>query len=360
MEYHVIGLMSGTSLDGLDIAACKFCYENGKWTFAIQDAETVAYTEPLQEKLRNAHTLSAYEYVLLHNELANYWGILVKQFIENQAIKVDFIASHGHTVFHQPQKGLTTQIGNGAILAAICQLPVVSDFRVLDVALGGQGAPLVPIGDKLLFGEYDFCLNLGGIANISTENNGQRIAYDICPANMILNHLALQLGYSYDENGNLARKGKFDKELFENLNQLDFYQQVAPKSLGREWFAEKFMPLINQYLHNTNHETIENLLATCTHHIAYQIAQNITSTKQEKPTLLVTGGGAFNSYLLELLQNYAPNLQIIVPDSRLIQFKEALIFAFLGVLRWRNEPNALKSVTGASKDSCGGSVFYHL
>jgi anhydro-N-acetylmuramic acid kinase len=364
MEYKVIGLMSGTSLDGLDIAACHFNIENGQWSFDILQAETVTYSPLFVDKLRHAHTLSAYNYVCLDNEIAQYWGQEVKQFIHKQKITFDFIASHGHTIFHQPDKNITTQIGNGAILAAICHLPVVCDFRTTDVALGGQGAPLVPIGDSLLFGNHDFCLNLGGIANISMQLNQKRIAYDVCPANMALNFFANQLGHNYDEGGEMARSGNFNltKPLFDQLNQLDFYAQSFPKSLGREWVAEKFMPCIDSYLLANQQVTTQDILACLTHHTAYQIAKTIknielTSKNKENTTLFITGGGAFNSYLVELLKNYAPSLEIIIPNQTLIQFKEALIFAFLGVLRWRNETNALQSVTGASRDSCGGCVY---
>lgn len=392
MIYYVIGLMSGTSLDGLDIAACKFQYHthHNKWEFAILATKTVVYSDELKMTLQNAHLLSGYDYVNLNNVLGNFFADSVNQFIdyhqdsiENikfENIKFDFIASHGHTVFHQPTKQLTTQIGNGAIIAARTKLPVVCDFRITDVALQGQGAPLVPIGDKLLFGNYDFCLNLGGIANISTEIANQRIAFDICHVNMVLNNLANRLGFDYDDGGNLARKGNFEttKTLFDKLNALEFYEQKAPKSLGREWFSERILPMIEDYLlenssqnlsqnlaqnSQENNQIIYDLLACFTHHIAYQIAKEIiafsasNTTDNSKTSLFITGGGAFNSFLIELLQFYAPNITIIIPSQEIIQFKEALIFAFLGVLRWRNEPNALQSVTGATQNSCGGCIY---
>ncbi len=410
MTYYVIGLMSGTSLDGLDIAACKFDYHTHdtqntfqkRWNFEILATKTVAYSEELKMSLQNAHLLSGYDYVNLNNVLGNFFANSVNQFIDYQQnslkniklenIKFDFIASHGHTVFHQPDKQLTTQIGNGAVIAALTKLPVVCDFRTTDVALQGQGAPLVPIGDKLLFGGYDFCLNLGGIANISTEIANKRIAFDICHANMVLNNLANRLGFDYDDSGNFARKGNFEstKTLFAKLNALGFYEQKAPKSLGREWFSERILPMIESHLlensspnlsqtlsqnnqenNQENNQIIYDLLACFTHHIAYQIAKeikifsenNITdnttnkTVNKTKYSLFITGGGAFNSFLIELLQFYAPNITIIIPPKEIINFKEALIFAFLGVLRWRNEPNALQSVTGATQDSCGGCIY---
>ncbi len=402
MTYYVIGLMSGTSLDGLDIAACKFDYHTHdtqntpqkKWDFEILATKTVTYSDELKMTLQNAHLLSSYDYVNLNNMLGDFFANSVNQFIDYQQnnlkntnlentnlenIKFDFIASHGHTIFHQPNKQLTTQIGNGAVIAALTKLPVVCDFRTTDVALQGQGAPLVPIGDKLLFGDYDFCLNLGGIANISTEIADKRIAFDICHANMVLNNLANRLGFDYDDGGNLARKGNFEttKTLFAKLNALEFYEQKAPKSLGREWFSEKILPMIEDYLlekrynnqanSQENSQMIYDLLSCFTHHIAYQIAKEIkifsensitdTTKNKTKNTLFITGGGAFNGFLIELLQFYAPNITIIIPSQEIIQFKEALIFAFLGVLRWRNEPNALQSVTGATQNSCGGCIY---
>lgn len=387
MTYYVIGLMSGTSLDGLDIAACKFDHHthNNGWDFEILATKTVTYSDELKMALQNAHLLSGYDYVNLNNILGNFFADSVNQFIDYQQdrfknitlenIKFDFIASHGHTIFHQPNKQLTTQIGNGAVIAALTKLPVVCDFRTTDVALQGQGAPLVPIGDKLLFGNYDFCLNLGGIANISTEIANKRIAFDICHANMVLNNLANRLGFDYDDSGNFARKGNFEttKTLFAKLNTLEFYEQKAPKSLGREWFSEKILPIIEDYLLDNlsdnqansqeNFQMIYDLLACFTHHIAYQIAKEIiafsanNTINKTKTSLFITGGGAFNSFLIELLQFYAPNITIIIPSQEIIQFKESLIFAFLGVLRWRNEPNALQSVTGATQNSCGGCIY---
>ncbi len=376
MVYYVIGLMSGTSLDGLDIAACKFARKEENldviWNFEILHAITIEYDENLKNKLKNAHILSAYDYVCLNNELGNFFGDSVKQFLENLKtnnselanIKFDFVASHGHTVFHEPSLNLTTQIGNGAIVAARCNLPVICDFRTTDVALNGQGAPLVPIGDKLLFAKYNFCLNLGGIANISTQINEKRIAFDICHANMVLNNLANRLGFDYDNGGEFARKGNFEhtRKIFEQLNELEFYQQSFPKSLGREYFTDIILPIIENYINtnvtkNTKQEidsiqNIYDLLACFTHHIAYQIANFA-----QFGDIFITGGGAFNVFLIELLQSYAPNLNIIISDKQITAFKEALIFAFLGVLRWRNEENTLQTVTGATKNSCGGCVY---
>lgn len=349
-KYCAIGLMSGTSLDGLDIAYCEFLKENDRWTFEIKNAETVSYSTELAQELAKSTLLDALQLSLLHKRLGRLMGQEVKRFCQEHHLKPDFVSSHGHTVFHQPQHGLTLQIGDGFELMVNSGLPVINDFRSLDVALGGQGAPLVPIGDQLLFQDYDYCLNLGGIANISFVKNRQRIAFDVCAANMVLNTLANLLGKPYDDEGSIARTGVKDEKLFERLNKLDFHQQAAPKSLGLEWVREYIFPLLDQ-----SSTSIENKLCTFSHHIAYQIGQ---IDRHTKGSMLVTGGGAYNQFLIELIQaELAPACKVAVPDHTTIQFKEALIFAFLGVLRMRGEVNTLASVTGASKDSSGGVLY---
>jgi len=290
------------------------------------------------------------ELLQLHNEYGFYLGDCVKQFRKEHDIKkIDFIASHGHTIFHQPEKHFTFQLGNGAALSAKCALSVVSDFRSLDIALGGQGAPLVPIGDKLLFTEYTYCLNLGGFANISFEHKGQRVAFDICPVNIILNHLAGILHQEFDKDGLIASKGKVNKELLQKLNSIVFYKKAFPKSLGREWLEKEFMPYIND-----SHASIEDKMASVSEHIAVQIA---TIIKRKKGSLLATGGGSFNTFLMHRIKQLSPQIKVIISKKELVNYKEALVFAFLGVLRWRGEDNCLKSVTGASKNNSGGSIY---
>lgn len=348
-EYHVIGTMSGTSLDGLDIALCKFLISEGNWQFSIVEACTYPYPELWKQKLSAAETLSGFDLLNLHNEFGMYTGILVKKFIEKHKPAVDFIASHGHTIFHQPDKGLTLQIGNGAHIAATTGISTICDFRSLDVALEGQGAPLVPIGDKLLFPNYTYCLNLGGFANISFEENGQRLAYDICPVNIVINHLVQDRQLTYDHDGNIARKGIINKTLLHALNDLDFFRIQGPKSLGKEWVIKNVLPLINKFPIQ-----LEDKLRTYYEHIATQIV--LAFCKANKKNVLLTGGGTYNKFLIELLEAKT-DFQIVIPDKQIIDFKEALIFALLGVLRYRNEPNCLSSVTGAIKDNVGGVIF---
>jgi anhydro-N-acetylmuramic acid kinase len=347
-KYTVIGMMSGTSLDGVDIALCEFT-DDEHWNYSILEAETIAYSEKWKDRLANVENASALELSKTNVELGQLFGEMVKKFVATQKVNIDFLASHGHTIFHQPSHSLTVQIGSGAHISAAVQAPVICDFRTMDVAMGGQGAPLVPIGDQLLFADFDYCLNLGGIANVSYQGGEKRFAYDICPANMALNILAAQLGFDYDKNGELARSGKIIPELLDQLNSLDFYQKKAPKSLGKEWFTQEFQPLLNRPGNST-----QDLLRTATEHVAQCISNALKDQTSGK--ILTTGGGAYNQFLIELLQKKTQH-EVVLPTPKLIDFKEAMIFAFLGVLRWKNEPNCLHTVTGAEASNIGGAIY---
>jgi anhydro-N-acetylmuramic acid kinase len=351
-NYRMIGLMSGTSGDGLDIAYCEF-NKNEAWHFQIKAAETVAFPTKLHKKLMKSHRLNGLNLALLDVRFGNWMGEKVKAFVEKHQLSPNAVASHGHTVFHQPDKGLSLQIGNGWALHQASGLPVVNDFRMADIQLGGQGAPLVPIGDKLLFSEYDYCINLGGIANISMEQDGRRVAFDICPFNLLLNHFAAACGKPYDKGGKLAEEGSLLKEQLEKLNKLPYYQKAGAKSLGRED--------LNQYLQileMREEEAPENVLHTLVYHYVQQIKAVMPELQGKKAKVLVTGGGAFNTYFMHQFKNdLGENFQVADPDSVLIGFKEALIFAFLGTLRLQGEVNSLSSVTGARKDSSGGMIF---
>ncbi|MDR1552859.1 MAG: anhydro-N-acetylmuramic acid kinase [Prevotellaceae bacterium] len=347
-EYYALGLMSGTSLDGLDLALCHFV-KTDRWNYNVIAASTVEYPENLRAKLDKSIELSAYEFVKLDVDLGSFIAEKINSFLEMQSVKPDFIASHGHTTFHQPQIGLTSQIGNGATIAAHTGITTVCDFRTTDVALGGQGAPLVPIGDELLFENYGACLNLGGISNISFRLQGKRIAFDVSPCNMALNYLANQINMRYDKDGENARKGNVDINLLNKLNDIDFYKKTGAKSLGKEWFDTIFQPCLD-----AAEISVYDKLRTVTEHIAVQL-KNVLHEKNVE-TMLVTGGGARNIFLIERF-NASGKRKIIVPDSQTIDFKEAIIFAFLGVLRMRGEVNCLRAVTGAKIDNCGGCIY---
>lgn len=356
-KFEVVGLMSGTSLDGLDVAFCQFQLENDLWRFDITHAETLPYPDGLSADLRESTTLSGLDLTHLDHRLGAWMGAEVSAFLLKNNLQPTLVASHGHTVFHQPDKGFTLQIGNPHEIMLKTALPVVCDFRSLDVVLGGQGAPLVPIGDKLLFGEFDFCLNLGGISNISFDREEKRVAFDICPVNIVLNHLAQKTGNDYDKDGLLAKKGHFINELYDSLNGLPYYAEPVPKSLGIEWVLKNIFPLFKGFEND-----IDSLLHTYCRHVAFQIGATVRENNAGKPQkLLITGGGAFNKYLVELIKkNVGDNVTVVVPDLKTVAFKEALIFAFLGLLRWNKQPNILKSVTGARCDSCSGTIINNM
>jgi len=338
--------MSGTSLDGLDICLCEFDTTDLK-NSKIIDAVTVTYKDHWKERLSNAMNLSGMEFAQLHVDFGVYCAEQVCIFIKNTGITPEFISSHGHTVFHQPEKWMTHQVGSGAHIAALTGIKTVCDFRTSDIAYGGQGAPLVPIGDELLFGDYDFCLNLGGFANISMEKEGKRIAFDICPANLALNFQTEKMHHSFDESGKMASSGVVDNELLGKMNQLDYYKKSAPKSLGKEWFSQVFISLVEESVCS-----VEDKLATLCEHIAMQIA----SHTKKNGKMLVTGGGAHNQFLLSRILVYS-DAEIVLPSKMLIDYKEAYIFALLGLLRLQEKFNSLSSVTGASKNAIGGAVY---
>lgn len=354
-RYELIGLMSGTSGDGLDLAHCSF-EKNTHWSFEILNAETVPFPKNLEQALPAAHQVDAESLEVLDIEFGTWMGDVVKNFCREQGIQPTAIASHGHTVFHRPEKGMTRQIGDGYALWQASGIPVINDFRKLDVVLGGQGAPLVPVGDALLFPHYDFALNLGGIANISMEKNSQRIAFDTCPFNLLMNHFAQKAGKTFDGNGDLARKGNLIPELLTSLHQLPYYAQKGAKSLGREHVERDFLPLLEKADYS-----VPDVLATLVEHYAVCISKTIGEQKRttsKKQKLLITGGGAYNAFFIETLsKKMGPQVILTLPENQLIDFKEALVFAFLGVLRLRGEINCLASATGASQDSCGGTVF---
>lgn len=350
----MIGLMSGTSGDGLDIAYCVFEKKDENWTFQIPVSETVLFPKKLGKKLEKADRLSGLKLSLLDRDFGFWMGDRVKDFVAEHQLEIDAVASHGHTVFHQPSLGLSLQIGNGWALHESSGLPVINDFRMHDVQLGGQGAPLVPIGDHLLFPQFDYCINLGGIANISMVKEGERVAFDVCPFNLLLNLYAAEFDLPFDRDGDIARSGKLIKKIFNKLNQLPYYQHLGPKSLGQE-DLEQYLDILafGEDLYKN-----KNILHTLVRHFAHQVARCIEIGESGKASILVTGGGAYNRFFIDCLLEVLPEgSEINLADRTIIDFKEALIFAFLGVLRLRGEKNCLASVTGARKDNCGGTVY---
>lgn len=346
--HYVIGVMSGTSLDGIDLAYVRFDYDDS-WHFELLKSSAIEYDQDWRQRLHHANQLSGLELKKLDLSYGKMLGGEIRKFMLEHDLRPDLIVSHGHTVFHQPEIGLTRQIGDGYQIFSETSVKTVFDLRSMDVSLGGHGAPLVPVGDKLLFGNYDYCLNLGGFSNISFDQEGKRVAFDICPVNTVLNHLAKKKGIEFDENGQLAQSGRLNESLLSRLNHLPYYSAPPPKSLGIEWVYQHIFPLFNGI------DTVDILHTYC-HHITDQIVSAVVEARNNKPAvMLTTGGGAKNNFLVQLLKSQAGDaLKIVIPDEHLVDFKEALIFAFLGLLRFLGKTNCYKSVTGARRDSsCG-------
>jgi anhydro-N-acetylmuramic acid kinase len=348
-NYFVVGVMSGTSLDGIDLAYCNiFRSDNGLWNYHFIETHTYAYPEYWQTKLKDAIHNNKEELKIIDRDYTEYISKIILRFLDQRSIvTIDAICSHGHTIIHQPKKGVTLQIGNRAELAQLINQRIVCNFRIQDVHLGGQGAPLVPIGDQLLFSEFDYCLNLGGFANISHNISSNRIAYDICPVNIVLNYYAQKLGLEFDDEGIQAERGEVDQTLLDNLNDIGFYSQNPPKSLGLEWVLSTIFPLIDRV-----DIDIRDILRTYVEHIAIQLSSEIKMDR----TVMITGGGAYNTFLINRVKKIS-GAKLVIPDDQLIDYKEALIFGLLGVLRLRNENNCLSSVTGAERDHCSGIIY---
>ncbi len=373
--------MSGSSLDGLDVANCRLetAWEEGvflvkNWELLL--ADTLPFTPEWQKRLRQLPAASALDFCNAHAAFGHYLGELVNRFFKKKELppaQVDLIASHGHTIFHEPAQGFTVQIGDGAAIAAATGCTVVSDFRSMDVALGGQGAPLAPMADKMLFPGYDFYLNIGGIANISChthsngvhpiEADGRFIAFDVCGANQALNALAHLLDLPYDADGQLAASGQLDPVLFDEINAQDFFAQPYPKSLSNQWVQQH---LTQACLRASS--PVNDRLHTVCQHVAYQLGQSVQQVldnehfAKDKYRLLATGGGAFNGYLMQCIQQRLAavglsEVELVVPSDNVVKFKEALLMALLGVMRVEGAPNCISSVTGARRDAIGGGVY---
>jgi anhydro-N-acetylmuramic acid kinase len=346
---RVIGLMSGTSLDGLDCCCVDFYQHAGSYKFEIIATKTFSYSAFWKNKLQQSFYLSPEKLAELSAEYGLFLAECVNQFVNEFKLdkSIELIASHGHTVFHQPAKGITVQIGDGEVLNKKTGIPVINDFRIKDVQLGGQGAPLVPVGDHFLFSEYDACLNLGGFSNISFVHNQERIAFDIGPANLPVNLLCQRFfNCEFDKNGEISRNGKVLEALRSELNDIAFFKNPPPKSLGIEWLKSEYLTVVEKYVG----ENPADLIATITQQVADQIIRVIENYHLK--SIYITGGGVYNQNLINHLKK--SNAKIILPKSEIIEFKEALIFAFLGFLNLHNSINTFKSVTGAKEDSTGG------
>jgi anhydro-N-acetylmuramic acid kinase len=284
----------------------------------------------------------------MDNRLGQFYGKCVNEFVDKKEA-IDFISSHGHTIFHHP--GLSsTQIGNAAIIASTTGIQTIGHLRNMDTAYGGQGAPLAPMADLYLFSEYDICVNLGGIANISIKESDGIVGFDICGANQFLNYMAIDLGHDFDDKGQIARSGNIDESLLVSLNGIPYCHQAIPKSLDNEQVQKMYLPILDKSSAST-----KDKLATMVEHIAIQL------TKYSLPhhrTMHLAGGGAHNAFLVERISSHCHcELEVVVPEADIINFKEAVLIAMCGALRLHEIPNSLKTITGASQNTVNGVVF---
>ena len=347
-EYFVIGLMSGTSMDGLDVSFAKYFYYNDLWSFDLICAETFSYNQSIKNNFFNAFN-NKISIDKIDKYFSSFISDRISEFIEKHSLQVDLVASHGHTIFHEPHNGFTTQIGNGKLISESLNLSVVSNFRQQDIDLGGQGAPLVPIGDRMLFSNYDACVNMGGIANISYDLKGERLGYDICPCNMIMNFLSQKIGKDFDYNGMIAQSGTINNDLLHDFNQIDYYKFDPPKSLGKEYIDMNFLSILSK-----SKIKIEDQLATFVEHVAIMISSKLNSLKISN--CLFTGGGVFNNFLISRIKIYS-KVSVIIPTNDLVNYKESIVFGLLGLLRMLNKKNCLASYTGASQDHSSGDIY---
>ncbi len=347
----ILGIMSGSSLDGIDLALCEFEKEKSGIRWQILRADTIEYSGEWKEKLKTLPRLSGRELTLADYHIGYLFGKEAKRFLGNE--KIDFIASHGHTVFHEPDNMMTLQIGNGSAIASASGISTIYDFRSMDIGFGGQGAPVVPIADRDLFPGYNALVNIGGISNISIKKLGEIFAYDISPANQLLNFLARKKGKEYDKNGEMASKGKVSDELMKKLLSFDYFEMPYPKSLDNNFIKNNFIPILEK---DTN--SIEDKMATCVEFIAKTMADELKKHLEtvSNKKVLITGGGAKNTFLIKRITAMSEGANIVVPDDMIIDFKEALMIAYMGYLRINKKNNVLSSVTGASRDSIGGAV----
>ncbi|MEM9719780.1 MAG: anhydro-N-acetylmuramic acid kinase [Bacteroidota bacterium] len=348
-----VGVMSGTSLDGVDLVAAEFSWtEKEIYQYSILSSRSIPYSDQWVSRLANLIDQSGEIFAKTHVYYGHFLGATIRNFIKEENISPDFVGSHGHTIFHQPEKNFTAQIGDGETVVSYLTCPYVTNFRNKDVALGGQGAPLVPLGEKYLFPGRHLFLNLGGFCNLAVEG----LAYDVSSCNGVLNYLVQQIypELPFDDKGNLAASGNFSEALFTELEALPFYQAAAPKSLGWEWVIEEVLPIVNR-----SELPIQDKLHTFCHHVANQIFQSLRALNRQNESILISGGGTHNEFLISLIAERLSTLDIHIEkpvDDSFIDFKEALIFSFLALRTLTGKPTILPSATGASEAGITGSI----
>lgn len=358
--YHVIGIMSGSSLDGIDLAYCRFTTGTDlQFDWELILGETMPLPENWQARLAHLPTQNAVTFAKTHVYFGHFLAKTVNQFVEqHQITQLDFISSHGHTIFHNPDKRYTTQIGCGSAIAALTGYPVINDFRMQDIAINGEGTPIAPAADRYLYSDYDFCLNIGGIANITSQIQEDPIAFDISPANQLLNYLSGQLGFAFDNDGQIAASGNLLPELLQLLQGYPYYKSPPPKSISNEWIVSELLPILASF-----EASIEDKLHTVTQFIAIEVSNSLIRLTQDSShaeyRLMLSGGGSKNKYLIESIKSCLSgqlNIELIVPSTETIDFKEAILMGLMGVLRVLNVPNCFSTVTGARFDTIGGAI----
>lgn len=355
----ILGLISGSSLDGLDMAICQFDEQaTSQLEWEVIHTQTAGFPEGLLSRLVRSTELSTRELMELEVEFSKFCASESLDFLTKAKCSVDYIASHGHTVFHYPEDGYTVQIGKGSIIAELTGIPSISDFRSNDIALRGQGAPLAPIVERYLYPGYNVYFNLGGIANFSIHEKSNIRSIDSCPCNQVLNFLISANGLPYDDRGRVARSGKVNDQLLKEWSSLEYFKLSGPKSMDNSWVHQIFIPVMNKY-----HLSMKDALATMVEFTALQLSKDISKLLQldsiTQMSGFVTGGGAYNDYLLERMTYHFQKLglSLEVPDAQTIEFKEAILMSLMGYLRILERPNTIPTVTGAAKMSIGGAVY---
>jgi len=349
----ILGLMSGSSLDGIDMALCSFSGLGESLQWKLIHSVHVPFEPKWKKLLQDLPGSSAYDLSLADYDFGNLLGASSKKYFSD--FKPDYIASHGHTIFHYPALKMTCQIGNGAVIASASGINTICDFRSMDIGYGGQGAPIVSLFDLDFFGGLDVLVNLGGIANLTVPDKNQTIAYDIGPCNQLLNYLAGSIGLEYDQDGLLAAQGEIDQNLLKTLSGHSYFDRTFPKTLDNGYIFNEFVPILDK-----SKASVQDKLRTVVELIAKMLSREITmhlANHKTKAGVMFTGGGAKNTFLMETFRKKAVGFEMIETDDEMIDFKEAIMMAYLGYLRVKGKINVLSKVTGASKDSIGGSIY---
>lgn len=359
--YRVLGLLSGSSLDGADLAVCSFSVDpltpTKLLSWNIHLARTIPYPQEWITRFKNLPGASARDLVLADTELGHYYGVLINQLLKEHSITVDLISSHGHTIFHFPELKTTTQIGDGAAIVSETGIDTVTQLRSVDVAFAGEGAPLAPLGDRYLYPGYTYYLNLGGIANVTAYQDEKIIAFDICPCNQIFNALAETIGQDFDRDGAIAASGNLNHPLLARLQDDDYLIKPYPKSLDNTWSQEHQVKQAIQW-----DARLEDKMNTAVEFVALEIAKACRQLTQpesstERPTLFCTGGGALNAHLISRIAFHCPEIELVLPSRKIIEFKEVSFIALAGLFRCLRVPNLYASVTGAPSDTINGALY---